>query len=175
MPSVEPESMLALCFDGGGCRSLISLLLLRHLLGHVEPDKDVDSLRPCDYFSMICGSSVGGVVALMLGRLEMSIGEAIEAFEAFTRSLYSDGDAVIKGFLQGGELADSKRLEQAVEGFLVDKDVSMRQDGLKAHVRFTTSIKSHSHSASVLSHGQTYQSRRERASFAHSFLHHASA
>jgi hypothetical protein len=126
--------MLALCFDGGGCRSLISLLLLRHLLGHVEPDKDVDALRPCDYFTMICGSSVGGVLALMLGRLEMSIGEAITKFEAFTKSLYSDGDAAVKSFLEGGDLADNKRLEQAVEGFLVDKDDSMRKEGLKSHV-----------------------------------------
>jgi hypothetical protein len=114
---------------------LISLLLLRHLLGHVEPDKDVDLLRPCDYFTMICGSSVGGVVALMLGRLEMSIGEAIQAFERFTKSLYSDGDAVIKSFLEGGELAENGRLKQAVDEFLADKDVSMRKDGLKSHVR----------------------------------------
>lgn len=28
-------------------------------------------LRPCDVFDLICGTSTGGLIALMLGRLEM--------------------------------------------------------------------------------------------------------
>jgi patatin-like phospholipase/acyl hydrolase len=74
-----PLRVLAL--DGGGCRALMELLLLRHLLENLEPEaNDIDALRPCDYFDVIGGTSAGGLNALMLGRPEFSIGEAIQAF-----------------------------------------------------------------------------------------------
>jgi len=38
-------------------------------LGH----KNLAPLRPCDYFDLICGTSTGGLIALLLGRLQMVI------------------------------------------------------------------------------------------------------
>ncbi|KAJ7440033.1 hypothetical protein FB451DRAFT_1445171 [Mycena latifolia] len=38
-------------------------------------------LAPCDYFEIIGGSGMGGIIALMLGRLRMSISASISAYE----------------------------------------------------------------------------------------------
>jgi patatin-like phospholipase/acyl hydrolase len=70
MDAEEPRKPLRiLSLDGGGVRGLSSLLILQALLsqeGTSEP-----SLRPCDVFDLICGTSAGGLIALMLGRLKM--------------------------------------------------------------------------------------------------------
>ena len=32
--------------------------------------KKPECCRPCDYFDLICGTSTGGLIALMLGRMQ---------------------------------------------------------------------------------------------------------
>ena len=83
----EPLRILSL--DGGGVRGISSLLLLkkimdrvreeRDLQGHVEVEpssknpgnnKQLRSIRPCEYFDLICGTSTGGLIAILLGRLQ---------------------------------------------------------------------------------------------------------
>ncbi|KAJ7105313.1 acyl transferase/acyl hydrolase/lysophospholipase [Mycena epipterygia] len=48
--------------------------------GWVEGHLDKD-LSPCDYFELIGGSGTGGIIALMLGCLRMSVKDAISAYE----------------------------------------------------------------------------------------------
>lgn len=72
--SSNQESCL-LEIDGGGVRGLSSL--------YIETAYAIDSKnpqRPCEYFDMICGTTTGGLVALMLGRLTMGIDEAIAVY-----------------------------------------------------------------------------------------------
>ena len=68
-----------LCLDGGGVKGVTSLRILKEIMDEVsklqkQPDQDTTpdqlSLRPCDYFDLICGTSTGGLIALLLGRLE---------------------------------------------------------------------------------------------------------
>jgi patatin-like phospholipase/acyl hydrolase len=71
-----------LSLDGGGVRGLSSLLILREIMEEIgrrnEPE-DYDAGEhhhseiplPCEYFDMIGGSSTGGIIAIMLGRLRM--------------------------------------------------------------------------------------------------------
>jgi patatin-like phospholipase/acyl hydrolase len=40
--------------------------------------------KPCDYFDMIGGTSTGGLIALMLGRLRMGVDECIAAYTDLT-------------------------------------------------------------------------------------------
>jgi patatin-like phospholipase/acyl hydrolase len=35
-----------------------------------DPSRAGVPIRPCDYFDLICGTSTGGLIALMLGRME---------------------------------------------------------------------------------------------------------
>ncbi|CAE6468299.1 unnamed protein product [Rhizoctonia solani] len=79
-----------LCIDGGGIGGLSSLLLLKEVMlrvqklgGHNKP------VKPCEYFDIIAGAGTGGLAACILGRLRMSIDEAIESFEWIMREIFS--------------------------------------------------------------------------------------
>jgi patatin-like phospholipase/acyl hydrolase len=68
-----------LAFDGGGVRGLSSLLIVERLMQEVQrireeegdPTPDDKLPLPCEYFDLICGTSTGGLIAIMLGRLRM--------------------------------------------------------------------------------------------------------
>jgi patatin-like phospholipase/acyl hydrolase len=124
-----PTGLTALCIDAGGCRGSLALLVLRHLLHQVEPSAKVDALRPCNYFDLICGSSASGIIALMLGPLQMTLGETIEAFDRFTRTAFSDEEeknGVLRAFLKG-ERYPVDQLQRAVMELLESQGVSTDQ------------------------------------------------
>jgi len=61
-----------LALDGGGVRGLSSLLILRELMEEIaRREKSDNTPLPCDYFDLIGGTSTGGLIAIMLGRLRM--------------------------------------------------------------------------------------------------------
>ena len=83
----EPLRILSL--DGGGVRGISSLLLLKKIMDKVREERDLQeqvevgtssngpgnskqpgSIRPCQYFDLICGTSTGGLIAILLGRLQ---------------------------------------------------------------------------------------------------------
>ncbi|KIM23637.1 hypothetical protein M408DRAFT_252540 [Serendipita vermifera MAFF 305830] len=41
-------------------------------------DTDIDNMRPCEYFDLIVGSGTGGLIAIYLGRLKLTIKECEE-------------------------------------------------------------------------------------------------
>ena len=67
--------------DDGGVRGLSSLYILRELMDQIKLKRMFDSppandsfqeiVRPCELFDLIYGTSTGGLIAIMLGRLEM--------------------------------------------------------------------------------------------------------
>ncbi|CAH0002315.1 unnamed protein product [Clonostachys byssicola] len=52
--------------DGGGVRGLASLLILKRVLYLINPDSPP---KACEIFDFIAGTSTGGLIAIMLGRL----------------------------------------------------------------------------------------------------------
>jgi patatin-like phospholipase/acyl hydrolase len=69
---------LRLSLDGGGVRGISSLYILKELLAQASRQHSFDNpnaqrteVQPCNVFDLICGTSTGGLIALMLGRLEM--------------------------------------------------------------------------------------------------------
>ncbi|KAF2148358.1 FabD/lysophospholipase-like protein [Myriangium duriaei CBS 260.36] len=77
-PKARPAKWLhLLSIDGGGVRGLSALCILRKLMEFIDPENPP---KPCDYFDMIGGTSTGGLIAVMLGRLEMSVDECIEQY-----------------------------------------------------------------------------------------------
>lgn len=45
-----------------------------------EQKKAANPVKPCEVFDMICGTSTGGIIALMLGLLRMSVKEVKESY-----------------------------------------------------------------------------------------------
>ncbi|KAI9891753.1 MAG: hypothetical protein M1814_002503 [Vezdaea aestivalis] len=81
-----PENDLRLLsLDGGGVRGLSSLIILKRLMETINPEAPP---KPCEYFDMIGGTSAGGIIALMLGRLEMDIDECIHAFVSLSERVF---------------------------------------------------------------------------------------
>ncbi|KAJ7893155.1 hypothetical protein B0H14DRAFT_915502 [Mycena olivaceomarginata] len=70
-----------LSLDGGGAGALSELLILERMMYRAKTEGRLDTIpSPCDCFEIIGGSGRGGIIALMLGRLHMSVADAISAY-----------------------------------------------------------------------------------------------
>ncbi|KAJ5142357.1 hypothetical protein N7526_003352 [Penicillium atrosanguineum] len=84
--SAPKKDLCLLVLDGGGVRGLSMLLILKRLMEGIDP---LNPPRPCDYFDMIGGTSTGGLIALMLGRMKMTVDECIKAYSALAPSIFT--------------------------------------------------------------------------------------
>jgi hypothetical protein len=86
----QPGGVNILTFDGGGVRSLSSLLILKRLMEHVNKQEGVPpgGLTLKDLFSVVAGTGTGGLIAIMLGRLGMSVDDCIYQFEALCVDIF---------------------------------------------------------------------------------------
>ncbi|KAI4738404.1 phospholipase, patatin family protein [Aureobasidium sp. EXF-12298] len=110
-----------LSLDGGGVRGLSSLYILQRIMVSIDPDNPP---KPCDYFDIIGGTSTGGLIAIMLGRLEMSIDECIKAYTDLSEDVFHKKRRIptgIKGDLK--ERYDSGALELAVKKILKQRNL----------------------------------------------------
>ncbi|KAJ7087441.1 acyl transferase/acyl hydrolase/lysophospholipase [Mycena epipterygia] len=68
--------------DGGGAGALSELLILEKIMYRTKIEGHLDTIpSPCEYFELIGGNGTGGIIALMLGRLQMSTAAAISAYQ----------------------------------------------------------------------------------------------
>lgn len=114
----DPESkgLCLLSLDGGGVKGLSSLLILRKLMENISP---TNPPKPCEYFDMICGTSTGGLIAIMLGRLRLSVKECIEEYRKLSPLIFiKRGHRVTpRGSIQGR--FDHEAFERAIREMLV--------------------------------------------------------
>ncbi|KAG9569139.1 ankyrin, partial [Aureobasidium melanogenum] len=110
-----------LSLDGGGVRGLSSLYILQRIMDAIDPENPP---KPCDCFDLIGGTSTGGLIAIMLGRLEMSVDECIKAYTDLSREVFHKkrrSPVGIKGDLK--ERYDSEALELAVRKVIRDRNL----------------------------------------------------
>ncbi|KAJ7872434.1 hypothetical protein B0H13DRAFT_2553410 [Mycena leptocephala] len=101
-----------LSLDGGGIRGLSMLIILEDLMWKLKVAEDLpDVPHPCNYFDLIGGTSTGGLIALMLGRLRMSVKDAVKAYGELSKEVFSD----VKSQGSDGRFKASK-LEKAIKG-----------------------------------------------------------
>ncbi|KAF2405212.1 FabD/lysophospholipase-like protein [Trichodelitschia bisporula] len=101
----DPWLPAILTLDGGGIRGYSSLLILKRLMTEIaalenkfeerhvkHPSErrnfDENTLLPCHYFDVMYGTSTGGLIATMLGRLRMNITACLEAYRAVGNDLF---------------------------------------------------------------------------------------
>ena len=78
-----------LCLDGGGIRGLAMLFVLQDLMDRIKVWENLAGTPlPYEWFDLIVGTSTGGFIALMLGRLKMSVNAAIEAYNGFAKEVF---------------------------------------------------------------------------------------
>ncbi|KAM6503827.1 hypothetical protein JOM56_000770, partial [Amanita muscaria] len=72
--------------DGGGLRGLASLMVIDEIMKAVI-GRSRKIMLPCEVFDLICGTSVGGFVSILLGRLGMDCETAIKHYEEAMKKL----------------------------------------------------------------------------------------
>jgi patatin-like phospholipase/acyl hydrolase len=60
-------------------------MILRQVMATVNPESPP---KPCEYFDMIGGTSTGGLIAIMLGRLRMTIDDCIDAYTSLLDKVF---------------------------------------------------------------------------------------
>ncbi|KAE8361736.1 peptidase S8/S53 domain-containing protein [Aspergillus caelatus] len=46
-----------------------------------EDNQNAKAIKPCEFFDLICGTGMGGILAIMLGRLQMSVEDCISQYD----------------------------------------------------------------------------------------------
>jgi patatin-like phospholipase/acyl hydrolase len=102
--------------DGGGCRGIASLLILKQLLRQIEVTrKRKNKYYPYKHFDFICGTSTGGLITLMLGRCGMDVDEAIEMYKDFGPKVFGSDGGVFFGTVVQGQRFDNANFKKALE------------------------------------------------------------
>ena len=84
-----PESLRVLCIDGGGIKGYTALLILRRIFRTMAAEAGLkEPPKPCDVFNLIAGTSTGGIIAVMLARLHMSVDKCIEVYERLGKEVF---------------------------------------------------------------------------------------
>ncbi|TKA37733.1 hypothetical protein B0A49_13237, partial [Cryomyces minteri] len=97
----------------GGIRGLSELKILEEIMNRIKFDLRMeDDPLPADFFDLIGGTSTGGLIALLLGRLRLSVPQARNAFVKIAKDVFS-----IQRYLREGRF-NEKKLEEAVKGLL---------------------------------------------------------
>ena len=121
---------LVLSIDGGGFRGLACLFMLAHLMVEISDgnDEDMPPPKPCQIFDLICGTSTGGLIAILLGRFGLSCGEAIEVYREIGATMFggeTDSRKIWGHILEKGPLPSAmleRKLEEVTEKYTGRKD-----------------------------------------------------
>ncbi|THZ57772.1 hypothetical protein D6C86_06890 [Aureobasidium pullulans] len=89
--------------------------------------KDLSPVKPCEIFDLIGGTSTGGLIAIMLGRLEMDVDECIEEYVELMATVFGARARRIPISWRGKikPRFDSKNLENAVKQVLIRKGMAV--------------------------------------------------
>ncbi|KAJ9613414.1 hypothetical protein H2200_003356 [Cladophialophora chaetospira] len=95
IPTTEPKTVRILTLDGGGVRGYSSLLILREVSRQFDerlygPNHGNKRLLPqiSELFDIVVGTSTGGLIALMLVNLNLSVDDCIKQYKVLSRQIF---------------------------------------------------------------------------------------
>ncbi|KAH8834481.1 hypothetical protein DL96DRAFT_1810741 [Flagelloscypha sp. PMI_526] len=91
VPSSPSDGVRLLSFDGGGIHSITQALMVREMMHRVEEGHQL--LQPpkvSNYFDMICGSGLGGLLAVMCSVFHMTSDQLVEEYINMCKVLFSE-------------------------------------------------------------------------------------
>ncbi|KAG8674236.1 hypothetical protein FPOAC1_000200 [Fusarium poae] len=124
---IDTTGPCLLSLDGGGVRGISTLYVLQNLMRRVNIDRNARGLgyaRPCDVFDLIGGTSTGGLIAIMLGRLEMDVHECIDAYSGLMQEVFQKKRHRLQVTSTGQTQPrfDSRKLQAAIEKVIKSKN-----------------------------------------------------
>ncbi|KIM22810.1 hypothetical protein M408DRAFT_39440, partial [Serendipita vermifera MAFF 305830] len=108
--------------DNGGPETYSQLLILKEQMNRLASDLKMaeDEVYPADYFDLMGGVGLGGLVAFMLGLLRMNITEAIEAYLSITSRIFSE--ISLENIDRD---TNTKRLRDAIEALIRSRNIPL--------------------------------------------------
>ena len=70
--------------------------------------------KPCEHFDLIVGTGTGGLIALMLGRMRMSIEQIKDTYVGMTKKVF-ETDKTIAGIPYRSTLFKASKLEESIK------------------------------------------------------------
>ncbi|KAF2223866.1 phospholipase, patatin family protein [Elsinoe ampelina] len=127
--ALDSTGLCLLSLDGGGVRGLSSLFILKGImdrLNHQRRQHNLSAVKPCEVFDLIGGTSTGGLIAIMLGRLQMDVDECIGAYTKLAASVFAKPLHKSRiGFFGGIKpMFDSATLDRAIQEVMTSQGVS---------------------------------------------------
>ncbi|KDR66101.1 hypothetical protein GALMADRAFT_259793 [Galerina marginata CBS 339.88] len=166
--AAPPLKLLAL--DGGGIRGLSELLVIKEVMHRLMFEENAKRKKngeeplsvlpkPCDYFDLIGGTSTGGIIALMLGRLRMDVDTAIEHYDSLAKKVFSDRKQWGDGKFKAATL--EKALKSVVRSVTGDPESLLLEDNQEGVCRtFVCAKNAHNMNANIPVLFRTYESHK---------------
>ncbi|KAF5137673.1 Serine/threonine-protein phosphatase 6 regulatory ankyrin repeat subunit C [Metarhizium anisopliae] len=152
---MENRKARILCLDGGGVRGITSLCMLKNIMTEIRTQEEMDAadcgdeniegkanndgtesrsttpLKPCEYFDLICGTSTGGLIALMLGRLEYTVDEAIEQYMNLGKEIFGKRKRCFKSSKYDHNILEKCLKKVVRESHLGDENALMKDESCR--------------------------------------------
>ncbi|KAF8245896.1 FabD/lysophospholipase-like protein [Wilcoxina mikolae CBS 423.85] len=139
--------LMVLSLNGGGIRGYGSLCIFEKLETKIKEQLDArnlghlysDHFKPCEYFNLIGGASTGAIIALMLGRLGLTIGECKGAYSELSKLVFGDKWPMVccrtlatllfrRDIDPGPYRYSTEALEKAIDDYLVKHNWGLEED-----------------------------------------------
>jgi len=103
------RGLRVLCLDSGGLRGLVPLAVLQNL-------KTRTGKEPHELFDLVCGTSTGGILAILLGLLKVPVDECVELYEKLGKEVFEVGWlSKVKDLVTNRARYSSEALERCIK------------------------------------------------------------
>ncbi|KAL5523962.1 hypothetical protein ACEPAG_8135 [Sanghuangporus baumii] len=139
----EPITYInAVTFDGGGVRGAASAKIIDIIMNDLSHATGTE-VHPADYFNMFGGTSTGGLIAIMLGRLRLGTKNLLDTYCDLSSRLFKSRSNIVRSLFRGtkysGKLAE-KLFTEIVANILEGADATLKSTEFGAPDVFVTAV-----------------------------------